>query len=76
MKNHVFILFALNNYLSYLNFGMLAKVFESNGEDSVDDSVREATPNVGHHPVEMRAVPDTGIQQDGNASLGFLSIFD
>ena len=55
---------------------MLAKVFESNGEDSVDDSVREATPNVGHHPVEMRAVPDTGIQQDGNASLGFLSIFD
>ena len=62
--------------MNYLSFGILTKVFEAHGENSVDDGVGEASSDVGDHPVKVGRVADAGVQQGGNAGLGLFRILD
>ena len=51
----------------------LSGYLDSQGENPVDEGGRETGAEVGHHPVEVRRVHHTRLQQGRDATLGVLA---
>ena len=63
---------ATENMITYLT-SSLSGYLDSQGENPVDEGGRETGAEVGHHPVEVRRVHHTRLQQGRYATLGVLA---
>ena len=64
---------ATENMITYLTSSSLSGYLDSQGENPVDEGGRETGAEVGYHPVEVRRVHHTRLQQGRDATLGVLA---